>query len=395
MIVDAKEFLAEIFRGAPPENCITVCVPADESGGKKWRSAHVPVGAIGDAATQALEFDALGVDTYFGVATTCAGLSPLVRGSGDRGELLGAGCVWADVDVGQIGHAGKRCPPDADAVAQLIGDMPCLPSIAVDTGGGFHLYWLLAEWCDLERVTALCRAWQRLLRAKAEARGWAIDFTADAARVLRVPGTRNHKQPSAPRSVALDRESSFQRYAIDDLERMVTAAGQPIVAGKFVSHAAMLVEMAGLPLGELWQKGPFDLALLKEKLIAVRRSKSKKSSAEETLKAKRLGRVLDSESLADEDGARHESRRSITAVIAYALCTDDGAVPWPPVFQLMRKSLEATPYNEGEQDPVEKTKDLYERAALAASIERQQRIALAKGVKESVAREARMMKVGR
>ncbi len=392
---DAKRFFGELFRGAPPAHCITVCVAADENGGNRWRSAHIPVGDIDAAVRQAMEFDALGLDTYFGVAATCPGLSPLARGAQSRGELLGAGCVWADVDVGQLGHAGKKCPPDEASVAELLDEMPAPPSIAVDTGGGFHVYWLFDGWCrDLERVSAVCRAWQRLLRAKAEARGWSIDSTADAARVLRIPGTSNRKIADRPRAVALDPESTFRRYAIDELESMLLAAGQPITTTAS-NVAAMLVEMAALPIGDLWQSGPFDLAFMREKLNKVRRSKSLSAKPEELLKARRLGRVLDGLSLADEDGRRHEARRSVTAIIARALCTDRGAVPWAAVLELMRTPIESTPRFDGEQDPLIKTKALYESAAITAATDRAQQAALDQALRDRMSAESRMMKAGR
>ena len=75
------------------------------------------------------------------------------------------------------------------------------PSIIVDAGGGYQVYWLLREmWIPdseskLARVKGLLRRVQWALHAAAQAKGWSLDHDADLARLLRVPDTFHLKWP--------------------------------------------------------------------------------------------------------------------------------------------------------------------------------------------------------
>jgi hypothetical protein len=107
--------------------------------------------------------------------------------------------MWADLDVAADAHGSKTLPPSREAALGLLDAVPHPPSIVVRTGYGYHVYWLLKElWIldsDAERAaaTSLLRRIQGALRAEARRRGWSVDQTADLARVLRLPGTFNHK----------------------------------------------------------------------------------------------------------------------------------------------------------------------------------------------------------
>jgi len=86
--------------------------------------------------------------------------------------------------------------------------MPYKPTIIVHSGHGWHAYWLFKElWTfadAAERVRAawLVEQWQAFLRSKARVLGWTVDSTHDLARILRLPGSYNHKeQPAAAVSV--------------------------------------------------------------------------------------------------------------------------------------------------------------------------------------------------
>jgi len=108
---------------------------------------------------------------YFGVATR--------RGDNSTKEhCFRTKAVWVDID-GTKNLSGR-----------LEGLKDLDPDVIVDSGGGLHLYWIFhtpivlqdQRWLDIEAVNrALC---QKLLGDVA-----SIDIT----RILRVPGTYNHK----------------------------------------------------------------------------------------------------------------------------------------------------------------------------------------------------------
>ncbi len=126
------------------------------------------------------------------------------RGGGrrNRKNATAVRALWVDIDV-------KPNSPDhyatlAEAIASLFWFCDRLgiprPSIIVVTGGGLHAYWLsdrvltIAEW----------QPYANALKAAAKTAGLKIDAacTSDAARVLRVPDTRNFKY-GPPRRVRL------------------------------------------------------------------------------------------------------------------------------------------------------------------------------------------------
>ncbi len=138
-----------------------------------------------------------------------------VRGSDASAMLMTA--IWADLDVAGPGHASDRLPPDRDAALGLMAAVPKPPSIVVNSGGGFHVYWLLRQPLRLDSQAAradakgLVRRVQGALFRAAEARGWRIDNTANLAQLLRLPGTINHKTANHKTAVK-KRRASGHRY---------------------------------------------------------------------------------------------------------------------------------------------------------------------------------------
>jgi hypothetical protein len=163
------------------------CVFAANAAGYKKQKFYPTIDAMANAA-QALDSD--DYDVYFGLATF-----------GDAGKRTAVnavemGALFLDLDCGPT----KEYPDAGTALTALRGfttDMGLPRPIMVSSGYGVHVYWPLetpvpiAEW----KPVALA------LKQACAAHGLMIDtdVTADAARVLRVPGTRNRKRGgSAP-----------------------------------------------------------------------------------------------------------------------------------------------------------------------------------------------------
>ncbi len=138
-----------------------------------------------------------------------------VRGCEKSAVALPA--IYADLDVAGPGHSSDLLPPDRDAALALLDAVPHRPSIIVRTGGGFHVYWLFKElWIldsEAERAAAksLLLRLHRALNNEARRFGWSVDHTADLARVLRLPGTFNHKT-SSKQLVAVEELHPDRRY---------------------------------------------------------------------------------------------------------------------------------------------------------------------------------------
>jgi len=130
---------------------------------------------------------------YFGVC---------LRGEKAGGEKAArwSNAVWADIDFkdykGGEGEARKK-----------IKDFPLKVSLAVHSGNGFHLYWVMREPWDLS-VDEERRKLKAINRAVAKAVGG--DHVHDLARVLRVPGTLNVKvAPYVPCRVLVSRDDRY------------------------------------------------------------------------------------------------------------------------------------------------------------------------------------------
>lgn len=172
-----------------------------------------------DAAECAIELSDSGMDVFHG----CSVMPSKGGGRGKAADALALSALWADIDIAVEGKA-KEYPPtleDARAVVGLLG-MP--PSITVETGGGLHMYWLLAKpmlagagegYYTTDYMASMTQRWQGMIRRGMRDNGWELDSTHDLARVLRPPETTNHKYGHAVTAV-LHGEKPI-RYDYEDI----------------------------------------------------------------------------------------------------------------------------------------------------------------------------------
>jgi hypothetical protein len=142
------------------------------AGTVKQRFFSLPVDSAGqNVPADALNMDFDGWDVYFGVL-------PRWRREG-KGEDIDdwATVLWADFDA-------KAYPGGKPAAFYALGKVLPVPQIIVDSGHGYHAYWLMRR--------GLNWAWaEKIMKGIAIKTG--ADRTYDKARILRVPGTHNHK----------------------------------------------------------------------------------------------------------------------------------------------------------------------------------------------------------
>lgn len=106
----------------------------------------------------------------------------------NRAEPIAKRCLFLDLDAKDFGSK-------QDAISKLqvflraTGLVP--PSILVDSGRGIHVYWALSTSVNVDDWKQV----SELLKASCVSCGFPADpaVTSDAMRVLRVPGTVNHK----------------------------------------------------------------------------------------------------------------------------------------------------------------------------------------------------------
>jgi hypothetical protein len=117
--------------------------------------------------------------------------------------------LWADLDA--------KAAYTPETRSKQLADLPCLPSMLVWSGAGYHPYWLLEA--PAEGQDELARA-EAVMRRLAE--GLDGDHVGDRARILRLPGTFNHKY-SKPRRVELVHCEPDARYTLEQLREMAEA----------------------------------------------------------------------------------------------------------------------------------------------------------------------------
>jgi putative DNA primase/helicase len=143
------------------------------------------------------------LNIYFGVA-------PRSERGGRKEHVQFATCLWADLD-------GKMFGSKSEALQSLQG-FELTPSLVVDSGNGYHAYWLLDKpTSEVARVEALNLGIAQALGG---------DRTYDVTRILRVPGTTNWKDPTNPKPVRLI-QSRNRVYSLDDFAPYQVAIARP------------------------------------------------------------------------------------------------------------------------------------------------------------------------
>ena len=166
--------------------------------------------AASDAQARAEE-----ADVYFGVGLRVAGLDSTQRGRSD--QVVSVPAFYAELDKTD----GSTVLADDGALKSS----PMRPSVVVASGHGLHLYWLLSEpWVlddDEQRALAahLLKSWVGLV-GSLTTDGWKADPIGDLARVLRVPGTYNHKF-SPPHPVQLLGADARARYHLERFQEVL------------------------------------------------------------------------------------------------------------------------------------------------------------------------------
>ena len=154
----------------------------------------------------ARQWDVPGQGVYFGVATR-------KDGEGNIAGCCELPAVYIDLD-------GSK--PVDDLLAAY---MP--PSLIVDSGGGLHAYWVLTEPLDVSMLVSRDTSHPAYRALIGLQRMWKGDpAVCDVARVLRLPGTRNHKR-SADCHVL---HQSNVEYDIDDIIEWVGEPTNPFQA---------------------------------------------------------------------------------------------------------------------------------------------------------------------
>jgi hypothetical protein len=192
-----EQALAFLRRVLPPEGAGLYCLFKKKPAGHP-QTQHVST--IEELWRQTQEFERGGKgNVYFALAIFKD------NSSREAANALEVCCFFADIDVDKDKAKEGVCHATPDAVNRVLKKFLAATGwptpIIVGSGHGIHLYWPLTEPLPVHIWKPHAEKLKRLFRVH----GLLADpsVTADAARVLRVPGTVNRKDSRAPIDVTM------------------------------------------------------------------------------------------------------------------------------------------------------------------------------------------------
>ena len=188
-----EAFYRFLFDGIP-DGFITLWAKGPKNNVTKWYDLQDP-NTRGRFIRDAVKFDLMGYDVY---VSTCPGAKRKSETERIKAEeVVWVPCFIKDVDT-QRTKKDKNVPADIAAVVEAGKALPFQPSAIIGSGNGGHYYHKLDKPIkveskdDLDRVKKQMRAFSETV-SKAMGYPDLDDDASEPARVLRVPGTHNHK----------------------------------------------------------------------------------------------------------------------------------------------------------------------------------------------------------
>jgi putative DNA primase/helicase len=194
-------FLADVF-GPSTNDPVFVCslLNADVRGSEPINERFVTTRQTDEISGFANKWDRPGRATYFCVST----VRPTARRR-SKETLSELNCLHSDIDF-------KDTIEPPEEIRRIVGQLMLPPSKVNATGHGLHLYWLFKE--GIEATQANIADVERLLRLLCNHLG-GDPAAAEAARLLRLPGSHNSKYGEwVEVTTEIDRNL---RYTLDEL----------------------------------------------------------------------------------------------------------------------------------------------------------------------------------
>lgn len=221
--MDIKNFLSMVL---PPSGEYYIL------GGKKGLQTST-CDSVDGAVALINQYKKGGGNVYIGLAGYRPGATR------EKKHVTGKKCFYFDMDCGE-GKPYQTKQEAFAAVKKFLTDSKFpAPSMIVDSGGGLHIYWVTNEVLIESEWSSMALGLKRLAATHALRHDAAI--CADSARILRVPGTFNWKDPANPRECKVIKNTGLT-YDVDALR-------------KFLPTTTNVVAMPGF---EKFQDGGFD-----------------------------------------------------------------------------------------------------------------------------------------
>jgi len=214
-----------------------------------WNTRHTKL-KYADSFAQMLEEDSSNV--YVMVNEVSAG--PAV-GRGDVSQITRVRALWADLDFKESGLKDEMAA--SQVIDLLSGMVNASPTFVVFSGYGLQPYWVLddATVTDNNRpyMKSLIKRWGQLVQRVASIEGGYVDPVYDLPRVLRAPGTFNHKVKDSPVATKIAFLDGSSPLTVDQVEEVLVAYG-------FVHQDTPVDEFVVVSNPDTWEPAEHDCA---------------------------------------------------------------------------------------------------------------------------------------
>jgi hypothetical protein len=195
-----REFLNALYTGSPDNLYLELRCIHPTTG--EARSLWGRIGNKSELAAALKHSEALNREGYGMYFAPC--LRKLKQGKAEAAALVPA--LWVDIDCD--GDAHQR-----DEGLQKLRDFEPAPSFILDSGGGWHGYWLLDEPCQLQGETDRQNI-AGILRGLFSALGGDPEYVKTVAGIMRLPNSVNTKPERSGVVVTVVESHPERRYAL-------------------------------------------------------------------------------------------------------------------------------------------------------------------------------------
>ena len=151
-------------------------------------------------------FDGKGIKGFVaehgGVYNIYLGVATRDGAGGGKENIVNIPAIWCDLDFNK---------QEQVVCDQKLSAFPMPPTVKIESGGGYHVYWIFREPCDKTDIPRV----EATLKALCIKLGGDMDST-DASRILRLPRTMNRKY-APPRAVKIVYENGA-KYNLGDFD---------------------------------------------------------------------------------------------------------------------------------------------------------------------------------
>jgi len=201
-IIDFSEFLRILYRHYSGEQARGIIEIRPIKGrNRPSRSLFSTPNQINQLASRINELNRQGLNIYFSV-------NPRPRNKNKKQKFIkDIVCLWLDVDA-------KNFDGGKEEAFRRLQAFPLQPNIMVDSGNGYHSYWILEE-------PIINRTEEQSLEIKQILNGLINTIGADRRRknfdsVMRLPGTLNVKDPENPLECTVKELYLTRYYSLSD-----------------------------------------------------------------------------------------------------------------------------------------------------------------------------------